>query len=202
MTAKKPRLQEQYETQVAPKLGTEFDVTNRFAQPKLQKIVISVGLGRQLEGTKLKPVAKEQVLQDLALIAGQKPVMVKAKKSVANFKVREGYETGAMVTLRGTRMWEFFDRLITFAIPQVKDFRGLSAKSFDPAGNYSFGITEQGIFPEVDMAAARFTFGMHVTFVWENSAPDKTKFAMAELGFPFKKPPAPKKDKTPAEAAA
>jgi len=114
--------------------------------------------------------------------------MTKARKSVANFKVRSGYENGAMVTLRGERMWEFFDRLVSLAIPRIKDFRGFSPKSFDGRGSYSFGLTEQGIFPEVDMANAQHTFGMHVTLVFRNSTNDLSRIAMTELGFPFRKP--------------
>ena len=130
-------------------------MTNPMALPTLDKIVITVGMGNQLDGTKLNPKAREQVIQDLSLITGQRPIMKKAKKAVSNFKLRVGYEVGAMVTVRGDRMWEFFDRLVTLAIPRIKDFRGLKDTSFDGRGNYSFGITEQGIFPEIDMAHAQ-----------------------------------------------
>lgn len=184
----KPRKKEQFESQVADAVKSEFGVDNPMALPKLQKIVLSVGLGKQLSGTKLDATAKEQTIKDLTLISGQKPVMVKAKKSVSNFKVRAGYETGCMVTVRGNRMWELFDRIVTLGIPRIKDFRGLSDKSFDKAGNYSFGVQEQGIFPEIDMAAAKFTHGMHITFVFGNSSPEKSKFVMDQLGFPFSKP--------------
>ncbi|MEM6553472.1 MAG: 50S ribosomal protein L5 [Planctomycetota bacterium] len=183
-----PRFKEQFQSVVTDKLKSEFGITNPMAVPKLDKIMLSVGLGKQIEGTKINARAKEQTLKDLEMISGQKAVMTKAKKSVANFKVREGYENGAMVTLRGDRMWEFFDRLVSLAIPRIKDFRGLSFKSFDGRGNYSFGIAEQGIFPEVDMTTAQFTHGMHITFVWKNSTDEQTKFIMTELGFPFRKP--------------
>ncbi|MEM1211932.1 MAG: 50S ribosomal protein L5 [Planctomycetota bacterium] len=183
-----PRFKEQFQTAVTEKLKSEFGITNPMAIPKLDKIMLSVGLGKQIEGTKINARAKEQTLKDLEMISGQKAVMTKAKKSVANFKVREGYENGAMVTLRGDRMWEFFDRLVSLAIPRIKDFRGLSFKSFDGRGNYSFGIAEQGIFPEVDMTTAQFTHGMHITFVWKNSTDEQSKFIMTELGFPFRKP--------------
>jgi large subunit ribosomal protein L5 len=183
-----PRMKEQYHGPIAQKIKDQYGVTNPMALPKLEKIVLNVGLGKQLEGTKLNPKAKEQTLKDLAVIAGQKPVMLKAKKSVSNFKVREGYEIGAMVTLRGDRMWEFLDRLISLAIPRIKDFRGLPVKSFDGRGNYSFGVAEQGIFPEVDMANAQFTHGMHVTMVFRNSTDEITRTALTELGFPFVKP--------------
>lgn len=187
-----PRLKEQFQGPVATKIQADFGVTNAMALPKLDKIILTVGLGKQLEGTKLAPHAREQVIQDLALISGQKPIMKRAKKSVANFKLRAGYEVGAMVTLRGDRMWEFFDRLVNLAIPRIKDFRGLSDKSFDGRGNYSFGIQEQGIFPEVDMANAKFSHGMNITFVFKNSTDEKTRVALAEMGFPFVKQDAAK----------
>ncbi len=182
-----PRLKTKYNSEVMPKLKEQFGISNPMAMPRLEKIVLSVGLGKQLDGTKLNPVAKEQVLSDLARISGQKAVMVKARKSVSNFKVRAGYEVGAMVTLRGARMWEFFDRLLALAIPRIKDFRGLKANSFDKQGNYSFGVNEQGIFPEVNMAEAKYTHGMHVTFVFRNSDKERTRFALTEIGVPFVK---------------
>ena len=183
-----PRFKQQFQDQVAPKIKAQFGITNPMAMPKLEKIILNVGLGKQIEGTKLNPKAKEQTLKDLAVISGQKPIVLKAKKSVANFKVREGYEIGAMVTLRGDRMWEFFDRLVTLAIPRIKDFRGLKDKSFDGRGNYSFGVAEQGIFPEVNMADAQFTHGMHVTMVFRNSTDEQTKAVLTEMGFPFVRP--------------
>ena len=183
-----PRRKTQFEGPVAEKIKADFGITNPMAMPKLEKIVLSVGLGKQLDGTKLNPKAKAQVLEDLAVITGQKPVMKKAKKAVSNFKLRVGYEVGSMVTLRGPRMWEFFDRLVTLAIPRIKDFRGLKTTSFDGRGNYSFGITEQGIFPEVDMAAAQFTHGMNITLVFKNSTNEITKACLTEMGFPFVKP--------------
>lgn len=165
----------------------EFGVKNRMALPRLSRVMVTVGLGKQLEGSKLNAVAKEQVVSDLATITGQRPVMNKAKKSVSNFKVREGYEIGAMVTLRGVRMWEFLDRLISLAIPRIKDFRGLPADNFDGRGNYSFGVSEQGLFPEVDMGKAKFTHGMNITFVIRNSTDERSKVMLAELGIPFVK---------------
>lgn len=188
-----PRMKEKFVGPVAEKIKAQAGITNPMAMPRMEKIVVSVGMGKLIEGTKLNAKAKEQVQKDLALITGQKPIMTVAKKSVANFKVRSGYENGAMVTLRGERMWEFFDRLVSLAIPRIKDFRGFSNKSFDGRGNYSFGLTEQGIFPEVDMANAQHTFGMHITLVFKNSNNDLTKTVMTELGFPFVKPPKPKK---------
>ena len=180
-----PRLKQRYANEIAPTIASEFGVTNPLALPRLEKIVINVGMGKQLEGTKLNAKAREQVVKDLGVISGQRPVVVKARKSVANFKVREGYESAVMVTLRGNRMWEFLDRLINLAIPRIKDFRGLSDKSFDKAGNYSFGVQEQGIFPEVDMANAQFAHGMHINLVFRNSDPDKTRRVLREMGMPL-----------------
>ena len=182
-----PRLKKQYEEQVAGKLKERFGISNPMAMPTLDKIILNVGMGKQLEGTKLNPKAREQVLKDLALISGQQPIVKKAKKSVANFKLRAGYEVGAMVTLRRERMWEFLDRLITIAIPRIKDFRGLKAK-MDGRGNYAFGINEQGIFPEVDMTNAQFTHGMNINLVFRNSNDEITRAALTEMGFPFVKP--------------
>lgn len=181
------RLKEKFDSTVAPKLDEQFGIGNRLARPKLEKIIINVGMGKELDGTKVKANVRDQVLADITAIAGQKPVMIKARKSVSNFKVREGYMTHAMVTLRGEKMWEFLDRLISIAIPRVKDFRGLSEKSFDPAGNYSFGIREQGIFPEIDMAKATYNHGFNVNVVMKNSSPDKSRFVLAELGWPFQR---------------
>jgi len=183
MTA--PRLKTQYRDTVTPKLGQEFGVKNRLALPRLDKIVINVGMGKSLEGTKLNPRHREQVELTLTRISGQKPVFIRARKSVSNFKVRAGYETACMVTLRGDRMWEFLDRLISLVIPRIKDFRGMKDTSFDGRGNYSFGVNEQGIFPEVDMASAQFTHGMHITMCFRNSTDDMSRAALRELGFPF-----------------
>lgn len=182
------RMKEKFVGPVAEKVKQTFAVSNPMALPRLDKIVLNVGLGKQLEGTKLNAPAKTQVLEDLATITGQRAVMKKAKKSVSNFKLRRGYEIGAMVTLRGTRMWEFFDRLVSLAVPRIKDFRGLKATGFDGRGNYSFGLAEQGVFPEVDMAKAKFTHGMNITFVFKNSSDEMSKLMLSELGVPFAKP--------------
>ena len=182
-----PRLKKQYNEQVVEKLKQEFGIKNPMAMATLDKIVINVGMGKQLEGTKLNPKAREQVISDLELISGQKPIIKKAKKSVANFKLRIGYEVGAMVTLRSDRMWEFLDRLITVAIPRIKDFRGLKDK-LDGRGNYSFGVDEQGIFPEVDMTRAQFIHGMNINLVFKRSTDEITRAALLEMGFPLIKP--------------
>lgn len=176
-----------YKDEVAPKLAQQFGVKNRLALPRFEKIVLNCGMGKELDGTKVKAVVRDQVLSDLSVVSGQKAVMIKARKSVSNFKVRSGYQTHAMVTLRGDRMWEFLDRLITLSIPRVKDFRGLPAR-FDKAGNYAFGIKEQGIFPEINMAESQYTHGMNINIVLNNSDPAKTRFVLSELGLPFERP--------------
>ena len=188
-----PRIKTQFEGPVRDKIKEQYGITNPMALPRLEKIVLTVGMGNQLDGTKLNAKAREQVIQDLGLITGQRPIMKKAKKSVSNFKLRVGYEVGAMVTLRGERMWEFYDRLVNLAIPRIKDFRGMKTTSFDGRGSYSFGLTEQGIFPEVDMAAAQYTHGMTVTLVFNNSTNEITQTCLTEMGFPFVKPEVKKK---------
>ena len=180
-----PRLKQRFNDEILPKVRQDHGINNPMALPRLEKIILNVGLGQQLEGSKINPRAKEQVVQDLSLITGQRPVMKKAKRSVSNFRLREGFEIGAMVTLRRERMWEFLDRLINVAIPRIKDFRGLSPKSFDGRGNYSFGVQEQGIFPEVDMTNANFTFGMHITLVFSDSSDELSRQVLRELGMPF-----------------
>lgn len=183
-----PRLKEKFAGPVAEKVKAQFGIKNPMGLPRLTKITVSVGIGKELEGTKLKPVPKEQVLSDLAVITGQRPIMKKARKSVANFKMRAGYEIGAMVTMRGARMWEFLDRLIALAIPRIKDFRGLNPNSFDGRGSYTFGVTEQGIFPEVNMAEAKFTHGMKITLTFRNSTDEISRYLLGEMGMPFAKP--------------
>lgn len=183
-----PRMKQRFAGPVAERVKKDFGINNPMALPRLDKVIVNVGLGKSLEGSKLNAKAKEQTLSDLSVITGQKAIMKIAKKSVSNFKLREGYEVGAMVTLRGSRMWEFIDRLVTLAIPRIKDFRGLNPRSFDGRGNYSFGVTEQGIFPEVNMAEAQFTHGMHITFVFKNSTDEKSRLVLQELGVPFQRP--------------
>lgn len=177
-----PRLKKKYESEIAGTLGSELGIKNKLALPRVEKIVISMGLGKAIsEKPRLEAAVKE-----LTQIAGQKAVVCKAKKSVSNFKLREGMEIGAKVTLRGNRMWEFLDRLITLAIPRVKDFRGLNPKGFDGRGNYNMGITEQTVFSEVDSAAVVFHQGMNITIV--TTAGDNAKgFALLKhFGMPFR----------------
>ena len=179
-----PRLIATYREQVIPALIEKFKYKNRMAVPKLEKIVISMGLGKAVtSGEKGK---MEQAEKELAVIAGQKPVRCKAVKSVANFKVREGQETGLKVTIRGNRMYEFLDRLISLAIPRVKDFRGLNPNGFDKTGNYNFGFTEQTVFPEVDAATVTFQQGMNITMVTTADTPDEGRELLRAFGFPFR----------------
>jgi large subunit ribosomal protein L5 len=179
-----PRLIAHYREKVVPALKQQFGYTNLFAVPRLEKIVISMGLGKAVTaGEKGKMDTAEK---ELSIIAGQKPVRCKAKKSVANFKVREGQETGLKVTLRGKRMYEFLDRLITLAFPRVKDFRGVSPAGFDKDGNYNFGFTEQTVFPEVDGAAVTFQQGMNITMVTTASKPEEGRELLKQFGFPFR----------------
>ncbi|MGE5612311.1 MAG: 50S ribosomal protein L5 [Bacillota bacterium] len=178
-----PRLYERYKKVIIPALQQKFGLKNVLETPRLEKIVISMGLGKAAtsgEKGKLETAEKE-----LAVIAGQKPVRCKAKKSVANFKVREGMETGLKVTLRGARMYEFLDRMIALAIPRVKDFRGLNPKGFDKAGNYNFGFTEQTVFPEVNVADVTFQQGMNITMVTTAPNPDQGRELLRQFGMPF-----------------
>src|SRR5215207_4257780 len=179
-----PRLIAHYKEKVVPALQQRFGYTNMLAVPRIEKIVISMGVGKfATAGEKGK---FEQAEKELSVIAGQKPVRCKAKKSVANFKVREGMETGLKVTLRGSRMYEFLDRMITLAIPRVKDFRGLNPNGFDKDGNYNFGFTEQTVFPEVDAAAMTFQQGMNITMVTTADKPDEARELLRAFGFPFR----------------
>lgn len=183
-----PRLKKLYDESVRAAVGEKFGISNPMAVPRLEKITINVNMGRHLDGTKVPANVKEAVLHTLTTISGQKPVLIAAKKSVSNFKVRAGYETAAMVTLRRDRMWHFMDRLINLTAPRIKDFRGLNDKAFDRQGNYSMGLTEQGVFPEINMAEQTFTHGMNINFSFSNSNPEMSKFVLDELGMPFRKP--------------
>ena len=186
-TTEKPRLKVRFEDEVKAKVLKEFNLNNSHEAPKLAKMIINCGVGRFLDNQKLKPEIRDTVVSTLTTISGQKPVMLYAKKSVANFNVREGAPSGFMVTLRGDRMWHFLDRLLNLAIPRFKDFRGLKDTSFDKAGNYSMGLTEQAVWPEINMAEVNFTHGMNINFTFENSTPEQSRFVLAGLGMPFKK---------------
>lgn len=182
-----PRLRTLYMDEVRPKVAEKFGVENPMQMPELEKITINVNMGRHLDGTKVPANVKDTVLDTLTKISGQKPVVLNAKKSVSNFKVREGYETAAMVTVRRDRMWHFLDRLINLTTPRIKDFRGLNEKAFDRQGNYSMGLSEQGVFPEINMAEVSFTHGMNINLTFSNSDAEKSRFVLGELGMPFRK---------------
>jgi large subunit ribosomal protein L5 len=166
----------------------EFGLRNQHQLPRLEKIVLNCGVGRFLENQKLKPEIRDTVFGTLSTITGQRPIVQLAKRSVANFKVREGAPSGIMVTLRRDRMWHFLDRLISLAVPRIRDFRGLKVKSFDGSGNYSMGLTEQAVWPEINMAKVNFNHGMNINIVFENSTPEMSRFLLQELGMPFVRP--------------
>lgn len=180
-----PRLQQKYRDEVADKVMSQFGLTNKHQLPRITKVVVNCGVGRFLENQKLKPEVRDTVIDTLQTITGQKPVMVMAKKSVANFKVREGAPSGVMVTLRRERMWHFLDRLINLAIPRIKDFRGVKDSAFDKGGSYAMGLNEQAVWPEINMANVTFTHGMNINIVFEDSNTEMSKFVLKELGMPF-----------------
>ncbi len=199
-----PRLRDLYRDKIRGEIKSKFGIENINAMPKLEKIVLNVNMGRHLEGAKIPPHIKGTIIETLTKITGQKPIVIKAKKSVSNFKVREGVDTAVMVTLRRERMWHFLDRLINLATPRIKDFRGVPTNAFDKQGNYSMGLTEQGVFPEINMADAQFTHGMHLNLVFRNSDPKLSRFVLEQMGMPFTKPEekAARKPSQPAPAAA
>jgi large subunit ribosomal protein L5 len=180
---KKPRMREKFERDVVPMLMERFSIKNRLAVPRLEKIVINMGIGK---GKEIKEYADE-VGKHLAALAGQKPVVTLSRLSISGFKLREGMKVGLKVTLRRDRMWEFLDRLVSLAIPRLRDFRGLSRKSFDGRGNYSMGLSEQTVFPEVDIETVNNVQGMDVTLVTD-ARDDARALAMLEaLGLPFQR---------------
>ena len=176
------RMRDIYKSKVLPALTEKFKYGCPMAVPKMEKMVISMGVGKAVQEKKFL----ESALQDLTLIAGQKPLICAAKKSVSNFKVRAGDKTGLKVTLRGNRMYEFMDRLINLAIPRVKDFRGLSPKSFDGRGNYSMGLTEQSVFPEIDSSVVDNNQGMNIAFVTTANTNEESKEMLSLFGMPFR----------------
>ena len=176
------RLRDRFEKEVAPALMKEFDVKNPMAVPRIHKVVVNMGVGEATQNAKvIDPAAAE-----LQAIAGQKPVITKAKKSIAAFKVREGMPIGVMVTLRGDRMYEFLDRLINIALPRVRDFRGVSTKSFDGRGNYTLGLRDQLIFPEISYERVEKSKGMNVTIVTTARTDDQARALLKGLGMPFR----------------
>lgn len=177
------RLKDIYKSKVVPELTKEFDYKSPMAVPHMEKIVVSMGVGRATQDKKFLESAKK----DLMMITGQMPAVCKAKKSVSSFKLREGNEIGLKVTLRGVRMYEFMDRLINLAIPRIRDFRGLSPKSFDGRGNYSMGLAEQSVFPEINPAQIEFQQGMNITFVTTAQTDEEARAMLSFFGMPFRK---------------
>lgn len=177
-----PRLKSRFQKEVAPALMKEFELQNPMAVPHLHKIVVNVGVGEATQNAR----ALDPAVNELGQITGQKPVVTRAKKSIAAFKVREGQPIGAMVTLRGDRMYEFFDRLVNVVLPRVRDFRGVSTKSFDGRGNYTLGLHDQLIFPEIDYAKVDKLKGMNVTIVTTARSDDQGRALLRHLGMPFR----------------
>ena len=178
-----PRLKEKYKSAIVPELQKELSLDNVNKVPRLEKIVINMGVGAATSDSKLLDAA----IRDLTAISGQKPAITRAKKSIAGFHVREGMPIGCKVTLRGDRMWEFLDRLLSTALPRVRDFRGIPVTSFDGRGNYTMGVTEQLIFTEIDYDKVDRTRGMDITFVTTADNNGEAKALFEALGFPFKK---------------
>jgi large subunit ribosomal protein L5 len=176
-----PRLKTRYREEILPALQSEFDIKNVMQVPGLTKIVVNMGVGEAARDSKLI----EGAIRDLTVITGQKPAVTKARKSIAQFKLREGMPIGAHVTLRGDRMWEFLDRLLTLALPRIRDFRGLSPKQFDGKGNYTFGLTEQVMFHEIDQDKVDRQRGMDITVVTTATNDDEGRALLKQLGFPF-----------------
>ncbi len=175
------RLQERYNTEIVPALRKAFDLKNIMQVPHIEKVVVNIGMGEALDN----PKALESAVSDLTIITGQRPVMTKARKSIANFKLREGRLIGTKVTLRGDRMWAFLDRLLSTALPRVRDFRGVSANAFDGRGNYTLGLRDQLIFPEIEYDKIDKLRGMEVTIVTTAKNDDQGRVLLQMLGMPF-----------------
>jgi large subunit ribosomal protein L5 len=178
-----PRLKKIYREKIAPEMFKEFGYKSTMQTPKIEKIIVSMGVGEALQNKKLLDAA----IDDLTLITGQKAVKTKARKSIANFKIRAGQEIGARVTLRGAIMYEFLDRLVNVALPRVKDFRGVNQNAFDGHGNYSLGITEQIIFPEIDFDKIERVSGLNIAIVTTANTDAEAKALLAKFGMPFRK---------------
>ena len=176
------RLRERYEKEVAPALKKEFGYRNVMAIPKIEKIIVNMGLGEATQNAKIVDVGADEV----ARVTGQKPVVTRAKKSIAQFKVRKGMPIGAMVTLRGERMWEFLDRLIAVALPRVRDFRGVSPRGFDGRGNYTLGLKDQLLFPEIDYMKVDKARGMNISVVTTAKSDQESRKLLQLLGMPFR----------------
>jgi large subunit ribosomal protein L5 len=178
-----PRLKQRYREEIVPRLQKEFGIDNLMAVPRIEKIALNMGVGEAIQNIKIL----DDAVEELTALAGQRPVITRAQKSIAAFKLREGMPIGARVTLRGTRMWEFLDRLISVALPRVRDFRGISAKSFDGRGNYTLGVRDQLIFPEIDYNKVEKAKGMNITIVTTAGNDERALFLLRELGMPFQR---------------
>jgi len=177
------RLLEKYRNEIVPKMVERFSYPNVNAVPRLDKITVNMGVGKAIENNKRIELAQRH----LAVIAGQKPIVTRARKSIAGFKLRQGMAVGCMVTLRGRRMFEFLDRLISVASPRIRDFRGFSPKAFDGRGNYSLGLTEQVVFPEISVDDVEFVQGMNVTITFDRSSDEESRAVLEFFGFPFRR---------------
>jgi len=177
-----PRIKEKYEKEIAPALMKDFGFKNPMQIPRLTKVIVNMGVGNAVQDIK----ELENAVEDLKVITGQKPAIRRAKKSISNFKLRAGMPVGCMVTLRGNRMYEFLDRLLNFAIPRIRDFRGVPGRSFDGRGNYTLGVKEQIIFPEIDFDKIDKTRGMDITFVTSTRKDEEAKALLVKLGMPFR----------------
>ncbi|HEY6231622.1 MAG TPA: 50S ribosomal protein L5 [Pyrinomonadaceae bacterium] len=176
------RLKERYQKEVAPAIAREFGITNPMAIPRVQKVVLNMGMGEAIANAKILDTAADE----LRAITGQKPVITKAKKSIASFKLRQGMPIGVMVTLRGDRMYEFLDRLVSIALPRVRDFRGVSPKAFDGRGNYTIGVREQLIFPEIDFNKVEKLRGMNISIITSARTDEHARALLKGLGMPFR----------------
>ena len=176
------RLRERYKKEIVPALAKEYSYKNVMAIPKLEKIVVNIGMGEAIQNSKLLDAA----VDELGLITGQRPVITRAKKSIASFKLRKGMPIGCMITLRGERMYEFLDRMVSVALPRVRDFRGLPTKSFDGRGNYTIGLRDQLIFPEIDYAKVNKIKGMNITLATTAKTDDEARTLLRLLGIPFR----------------
>jgi len=176
------RLKERYNKEVAPAIAKEFGIKNPMAVPRLEKIVVNMGMGEAIANVKILDTAADEI----RAIVGQKPVITKAKKSIASFKLRQGMPIGVMVTLRGDRMYEFLDRLVSIALPRVRDFRGVSPKAFDGRGNYTIGVREQLIFPEIDFNKVEKMRGMNISIVTTARTDEQARALLKSLGMPFR----------------
>lgn len=178
-----PRCQKKYFEEVVPQMKEKFGITNSMVVPRLEKIVINMGVGKSIEDIKIL----ENAQQDLITISGQKPIVTKAREAISNFKLKEGAPIGCKVTLRRSRMYEFFDRLVNTSLPRIRDFNGVSRKSFDAQGNYALGISDQSIFPEIDTGRIQYSQGMDIIFVFNKGPKEYTQEVLRILGMPFSK---------------